>query len=201
MKNLRLCALATLLLLGFTETHAQTNAMTPKQIFYRLIQPIVNDTDGIHPILYAGAFAVKNHDEHTYYEWDATSVGLELRGTFEHFENLFVYTELFYRVSEQENKYYTPSTFTRDQGVEVEFGAGMKFPVAIGDTGFFIEGELTSPFNFFNPALAANLKWENKSENLSVSFGNRIIARDASIWNPGFHFEYRILPRKHSKKK
>jgi len=199
MKNLRLCALATLLFLGFTETHAQTNVMNPKQIFYRLIQPIVKDTNGIHPILYVGAFAEKNHDEFTYYEWNATSVGLELRGTFEHFENLFIYAECFYRASEQENKYFKPSIFTRNQGIDLDFGAGMKFPVPIGKTGFIFEGEFTTPFNFFNPVLSAHLKWENKAENFSASLSNGIVARDASIWNPGLHFQYRILPRRYTR--
>jgi len=201
MKNLRLCALATLLFIGFTETHAQTNVMNPKQIFYRLIQPIVSDTDGIHPILFVAAFAQKNHDEHTRYEWNAFSTGLRFSGTFEHFEHIFVYGECFYRSSEYENKYFKPSVFTKDQGLDLDFGAGMRFPVQIGETGFIFEGEFTIPFNFFNPILTAQLKWENEAENFSAGLRNSIVARDASIWNPGIHFEYRILPRRHSRKK
>jgi len=174
--------------------------MTPKQILLRLIEPVVKDKDGVDFILHTGAFANQNHDQNTYYEWDATSVGMRLRGTFEHFEHMFVYGECFYRSSEYENKYFKPSIFTRNQGIDLDFGAGMKFPVPIGKTGFIFEGEFTTPFNYFNPVLTAQLKWENEAENFSASLRNGIVARDASVWNPGFHFEYRILPRRHTRK-
>lgn len=182
--------------------HAKAQQQTSvKTVFLHLIEPIVKDTDGIHTILHIAAFASKEHDEHTHYELNSNNVGLRLRGTLEHFEYLFIYGKFFHSKSEHENKYLNPSTFHTYREFELEFGAGMKFPIPIGNTGLILEGEFSTPFTFFNPVLSTQLKWENHAENFSVGIENSIFARNASIWNPGFYFEYKIPPRKQKRRK
>lgn len=155
------------------------------------------DTNGIDFILHSGAFAAQRHDEHTYYSTDAKRVGVRLRGSVEHFEHIFVYGDVFYDFINHENL-NQPKAFTKHREFGIELGAGLRFPVHLGHTGLILEGEFTTPFHLFDPALLASIKWERNRA--SIAFGNKIIARNASLLNLELNFEYKILPRIHKKK-
>ncbi|MDQ3075732.1 MAG: hypothetical protein M3Q34_01240 [bacterium] len=172
MKNLRLCALATLLLLGLTEAQAQNKKP------YLLLALIQNDSHQIRPEIWSGPFFATYKDRQRDYRWHSTNIGIKTNVNLGIF---LVYSEIFNENYTGEHTAFAVPVFEKSKEFRIEFGGGIKVPVEIGETGIIFEGELTSPFGEFRPALEMKIGWENKR--FGFFLGDKIVVEYASLVN------------------
>ncbi len=171
------------MLLVFTEIQAQNK--TP----WLLLKLIQNEKGRIQPEVWSGPFFALYKDKQRDYRWRSKNIGVRGYGSL----GIFVlYSDFYYEDYLGEHTAFAIPVFEKSQEFRMELGAGIKVPVQIGETGIRFEGEMTSPFERFSPALEIKLGWENKNKRFVFSFGNKIVVEYTSLFNPTIFVGYRI---------
>lgn len=178
--------LTLVLTLIYLQTEAQI--AQPNLIQRSIIQPILKDTDGVKIMYRLLVFSNHTRDENTGYKWRAWNTGIRMDCRIEHLDNIFLYASMYYQKSKHEDLYTAKPTISYDQTVILESGIGMRFPVELGNSGLFIEGEALLPFQSLTPSLECRFRWQHKKIGLTI--GNKIMVSYASIGNPSIYFEY-----------